>query len=135
LTFVLITSALILTGCGSDSGTAPQATADPVVPDTAPPAVPTGLAASAHKSTVKVAWLPNNSDSDFAGFMLYRLAFDQVWPLLDAPTTETTFIDRSPLQRSYRYAVTSIDEAGNESAWQEVFFAGVPDYPDRDELR
>ena len=131
---VLLVCLLALVGCGSDSGTVPQAAA-PIVPDTAPPAVPTGLAAAAHDSQVKVAWLPNTTDSDFAGFMLYRLAFGQVWPLVDAPITETSYLDKSPLRRPCKYAVTSIDEAGNESAWQEVYFSGMPDYPDLDAPR
>lgn len=133
LLVVVLLTAVLMTGCGNDSG-APQVAA-PTALDTAPPAVPTGLAASAYNSRVKVAWLPNTTDGDFEGFMLYRLAFGQVWPLLDEPTTGTTYIDESPLHRPYSYAVTSIDAAGNESAWQEVYFSGIADLPDRDSLR
>ncbi len=66
------------------------------------------------------------------GFMLYRIAFGQTWPLLDAPTTDTRFMDESPLHRPCSYAVTAVDEMGNESAWLEIHFQGMMDRPELD---
>ena len=119
---------LNLAGCGSD--TTPTDLTAPIVMDTTPPAVPTGLSAAAVDFHVKIGWLPNTTDLDFAGFMVYRLAFGQTWPLLDSPTTETSFLDDSPLNRPCGYAVTAIDQSGNESAWLQVHFQGVPTWPE-----
>ncbi len=122
-----ILAGLALAGCSSHS-TTPDPVA-PVVFDTAPPAVPTGLSAAAVESRVKISWDPNTTDEDFDGFMLYRIAFGQEWPLLDKPTADTTFLDTSPLTHSCSYAVTAVDRAGNESAWLEIPFQGLPDHP------
>jgi len=123
----LMILAFVATGCGSDPA-APEVEV-PVVLDTAPPAIPTGLSANTQNWHVKVGWMDNTTDEDFAGFMVYRLAFDQTWPMLDTPITETHFVDENPLHRPCRYAVTAIDENGNESAWMEVYYQGVPDRP------
>lgn len=123
---------LALTGCGSDPAS-PVAETSPVV-DTAPPAVPVGLAAAPVNMDVKVTWQPNTTDTDFAGFMVYRIAFGQAWPMLDAPSTETFFLDDSPLRCSCSYAVTALDQNGNESAWVEVSYQGSPDQPGRSRL-
>lgn len=130
LAIALLTAALAAAGCASDD--TPLAPVTRAALDTAPPAVPTGLTAAAVNSTVKVAWQPNTTDPDFAGFMLYRLAFGQAWPLLDAPTLETRYLDRSPLNRPCSYAVAAVDIHGNESAWLEIPFRGVPELPDRE---
>lgn len=128
--FILAVALMALAGCSGDSTspTSPDDTRAAV--DTAPPAVPTGLSAAAIDAQVKVAWLPNTTDPDVAGYLVYRVAFDQVWPLLSAPTLDTYFFDESPLTRPCKYAVTAIDEAGNESAWMQVHFQGVPDRPE-----
>ncbi len=122
----LAAACLTMAGCGSDPASPVTPAAPPAV-DTAPPEIPTGLTAAAIDSHVKVAWLPNTTDGDIAGYLLYRVAFDQVWPLLDAPTQETCFFDESPLNRPCHYAVTAVDESGNESAWMQVHFSGVAD--------
>jgi len=116
LATIFITASLALTGCSqSGSIAAPQAAID-----TAPPAIPTGFSAMTRPSTVKLSWRPNTTDADFQGFMVYRLAFGQTWPLLDTPTQATAFLDRNPLRGPATYAITAIDLAGNESALVEI---------------
>ncbi len=127
LLLILLTGGFILAGCGGGSDTQVAA---PVALDTAPPAVPTGLAAATYNNRVKVAWLPNTTDGDLQGYLVYRLAFDQVLPLVDEPTSATFFVDASPLLRPCRYAVTSVDESGNESAWQVVYYSAAEDLHD-----
>lgn len=127
----MILTGLSLIGCSSDSNQ-PSLAAPQVAIDTAPPAVPVGLNASAVDSHVKVGWMPNTTDADFAGFMLYRIAFGETWALLDAPTTDTSFVDESPLIRPYRYAVTAVDDKGNESAWLDISFQGMANRPELD---
>ena len=98
-----------------ESVVAPQAAID-----TAPPAVPTGLNAATGRSTVKLAWQPNVTDADMQGFHVYRMAFGQTWPLTETPVTGTGFVDRAPLLGYAIYAVTAVDEQGNESAWTQI---------------
>lgn len=119
---------LTMTGCGSDSPTALLET-PAIVLDTAPPAVPTGLSAALDNSHVKVGWQPNTTDEDFAGFMLYRVAFGQAWPMFNSPWSGTNYVDTSPLNVSCSYAVTAFDLSGNESAWLEIPFEITPAKP------
>lgn len=120
---------LAMNGCSDDSPVAPELES-PAYRDYSPPAAPTGLSAAAVGSKVKVAWLPSTTDDDLAGYMVYRVAFGQNWPMLDAPTTETRFMDTSPLIRPCHYAVMAIDINGNESSWQMVPFQGIADRPE-----
>ncbi len=116
---------LILSGCSSsNSGSvvAPVATLD-----TAPPAVPTGLAASTGRSSVKLSWHANTTDPDFQGFLVYRLAFDQTWPLNEVPVADPKYVDIAPLLGYAVYAVTSVDANGNESAWTRISYNYYPD--------
>ena len=108
---------LCLAGCSEPTSTvAPQAASL----DTAPPAVPSGLNAVSGRSTVKLAWRPNVTDYDLEGFHVYRVAFGQVWPLTETPVTGNGFVDRAPLSGYATYAVTAVDQSGNESAWAQI---------------
>lgn len=127
LTMLLLVAALTtLAGCsGADSGT------DSVVGprsaiDTAPPAVPTGLSATSGRSTVKLSWRPNTTDPDFQGFLVYRVAFDQTWPLNETPVQDPRYVDAAPLRGYAIYAVTSVDAQGNESAWTRIQYNYQP---------
>ena len=114
---------LAVAGCTDTTfPTAPPA--EEILIDTAPPAIPTGLwVTPTEHSTVKLAWNPNHTDGDIKGYLVYRLAFDQVEPLTTEPVPEPRFIDQAPLNRPCLYAVTSIDEAGNESGWIQIRFS------------
>ncbi len=109
--FAILALGLALIGC-SDSD-------DPVTPpppDTAPPAVPTGLVACPGCQSVKLSWQANVTDADLAGYNVYRLAFGEVWALTASPVAEPRFIDRAPLAGPAIYGVAAVDELGNESA-------------------
>jgi len=90
--------------------------------DTAPPAVPTNLNASNHQAWVKIAWDANTVDSDFFGFNVYRHVFGGSYLITESPLQDSYFIDYYPLRKGCVYAVTAIDESGNESAWAEFDF-------------
>ncbi len=128
---LLLTVSLTLLGCStSDSPTAPA----PQI-DTAPPSVPTGLTAAASRPTALISsaelnWRDNTADSDFQGFMVYRLAFGQSWPLTETPLQTTRFVDLTPFQGGTTYAVTAVDLSGNESAWTTVRYGYPIEYPD-----
>src|SRR5262245_7930316 len=83
-----------------------------VPPDTQPPSVPTGLAATDVSSTqVSLAWTPSTDNVGVAGYQVYRGG------VLIGSTPQATFIDSglSPLT-AYSYTVAAFDFATNLSA-------------------
>ncbi len=124
--FAMIIGALVLTGCESDNALAPVVVPETVA-DTAPPAAPTGLAASTSNDNVKVTWDANVVDEDFHGFMVYRVVWGDHYPMLDLPTQDTIWIDDHPVNVACTYLVTALDETGNESAWAAVNYYGPED--------
>ena len=112
-----------VTGCGNE-------TPSPLAPeDTVPPALVTELEAFVHvgnSPNVSLHWKPG-TEPDLAGYRVYRSEIryasgttkrgtSRVEALeLDVVTTPT-FVDENVIVgESYRYAVTAIDAAGNES--------------------
>ncbi|PID81826.1 hypothetical protein CSB20_00985 [bacterium DOLZORAL124_64_63] len=121
----LITASMSLTGCGKESTLlAPETTLD-----TAPPAVPTGLAAAPGRQNVKLVWDANVLDEDFAGFMIYRVLWGTPYPMLTTPTRNTTWVDTNPVNVACTYAVTALDWTGNESAWAAVGYVAETEPP------
>ena len=112
--------ALAMAGC-TDTTVPTIPDTDTVQIDTAPPAIPTGLwATPTERKSVKLAWDANRTDWDIKGYLVYRLAFGQVQLLTVSPTAAPRFIDQAPLNSGCIYAVTSIDETGNESGWTQI---------------
>jgi fibronectin type 3 domain-containing protein len=83
--------------------------------DDFPPAVPAGLSAVAGVSAIELAW-ERNTEDDFRGYNVYRstegAAFEKVAALIDAPAYSDRQVEAG---KRYRYAVSSVDQAGNES--------------------
>lgn len=121
---IILIICLTLIGCSDSDDTV----TNPPVIDTAPPAVPTGLATSNGDNVVKLSWDPNVTDSDFLGFNVYRLNSEQSWDLTATPISSSSYIDCNPLDGQCLYRVTSVDLTGNESAWAQI--AVVPWSPD-----
>jgi hypothetical protein len=91
----------------------------PTPDDDAPPAAPSGLTATAGTGRITLSWTVNPED-DLAGYRLYRqrgAAPDTSRaPLSEGLLSETSYTDASITEdRTYRYAVTAVDTAGNES--------------------
>ncbi len=126
---ILLAGTAMLAGC---SDTDPIAAPLSPTVDTAPPSIPTGLSAATGSRVVKLAWQPNTSDADFVGFKVYRLAFDNQYLLTEQPITDSGWVDQQPLGLPCGYAVSAIDEAGNESAWSEVRYTPEPEEPQID---
>jgi hypothetical protein len=83
--------------------------------DKFPPAVPAGLAALAGLTGIELAWEPNR-ESDLAGYRVYRAEGDAPLQALGGPVGTPSF--RDPEARAgvkYRYAVSALDQRGNES--------------------
>ena len=127
----LILAAMTMTGCGTDSPLSPAAPAAPQESiDTAPPAIPTGLSAAAVENLVKLSWDANVLDTDFHGFMVYRVVWGISFPMLNLPQKENLWIDDHPVNVACTYVVTALDESGNESAWSAINFLGIEDEPE-----
>ena len=118
----------LLAGCGG-SGNPTSPPAEVQVPDTAPPAVPTGLQAASGDDVVKLGWNPNTTDADFYAYNVYRMIAGRGVLLTEEPVSEPHFIDQKPWPEGNQYAVTSVDAAGNESAWTTVVFQAAWDHP------
>jgi hypothetical protein len=89
--------------------------------DKTPPAVPVGLEVKASEAGAYVTWEPN-SESDLAGYRVFR----SEWPdtgfksVIDRPTSGVGFFDSSYRPGLY-YAVSAVDESGNESPMSPPF--------------
>jgi hypothetical protein len=84
--------------------------------DTFPPAVPAGLTALAGVSSIDVTWNPD-SEPDLKGYYLYRSAGGQPFARLGELLTAPAATDRAVQSGvHYRYEVSAVDQAGNESA-------------------
>ena len=82
--------------------------------DTTPPAIPTGLAATAGTGSVTLTWSPN-AESDLAGYRVYRNGAAS--PLNSTLLTGASYADSALTNGiTYSYAVTAVDTSGNESA-------------------
>jgi hypothetical protein len=96
-----------------------------------PPAVPVGLAAVASAGEngvfIDLSWQPD-TESDLAGYIVYRRSEDGAWTRLTAkPSVAPAFHDSQVLPgERYRYAVSAIDQAGQESARSREAAESVP---------
>jgi hypothetical protein len=84
--------------------------------DRFPPAVPTGLTAIAGISSIELSWTPD-TEPDLRGYYVYRSAGDgpleKIGGLIETPVYGDRAIEAG---KSYSYAVSAIDQNGNESA-------------------
>ncbi|MDR2065465.1 MAG: hypothetical protein LBP85_07150 [Prevotellaceae bacterium] len=91
------------------------------IPDSIPPAVPTGLQGYVDTSgTVFLKWKAN-TDSDILGYRIFRgqTAGEELIPLTDIAVKDTVFIDTvsvSSLNAKVYYAVSALDRRYNQSA-------------------
>lgn len=90
--------------------------------DVFPPAVPAGLAAVADEQahTIDLSWRPD-SDPDLAGYVVYRRdgTANTSWERISgpAPVVPPSFDDSNVIAgHQYAYAVSAVDQDGNESA-------------------
>jgi len=92
------------------------------------PAVPAGLLAVTGLGSIELTW-DRPADADLAGFSVYRASGAEGgdWKALGARVAAASFSDRTVEKGAvYRYAVTSIDLKGNESARTEPVTAAAP---------
>jgi fibronectin type 3 domain-containing protein len=93
--------------------------------DTFPPAKPTGLTALAGTQSIELAW-DRSTDFDFRLYRVYRAVGDGEFARLVETGAAPAYGDRQIQSgQRYRYAVTAIDERGNESARSEPVEARI----------
>lgn len=96
-----------------NAGVAATASITLAAVDTEPPSVPTNLAARARRHRrVALSW--DASTDNQPGTITYKV-FRRHRRI--ATVTSTSFVDRTPRARRYRYRVKAIDEAGNKSTF------------------
>jgi len=83
--------------------------------DRFPPAAPAGLRAIATSEAVELSW-DQNQEPDLAHYRVYRAEPGSDWRLVADQLLVPHFADQDFLPgRTYRYAVTAVDQRGNES--------------------
>ena len=93
--------------------------------DLFPPTVPTGLRANASIDSIELSW-ERSPESDLAGYRIYRSVADGAFEKIADTGQIPAFSDRAVERgKQYRYAVTSIDQAGNESTKSAVAEATI----------
>lgn len=94
--------------------------------DRFPPAAPGGLAAVAGPSSIELTW-DGNGEADLGGYVVYRAAGDSGWQRAGERLGVPSYSDRNvqPGTR-YRYAVTAVDQLGNESPRSSPVEAQLP---------
>jgi hypothetical protein len=95
------------------------------VRDTFPPAAPAGLLAVAAPKSIELTW-ERNSEADLAGYRVYRAAgdgaFEKVADISQVPAWSDHGVESG---KRYRYEVTAVDQAGNESPRSAAVGAAV----------
>jgi fibronectin type 3 domain-containing protein len=90
------------------------------------PAPPEGLTAAAATASIELSW-EQNSEPDLGGYFVYRAAGDGAWERAGGRLDGPSFSDRNvqPGTR-YRYAVSAVDQLGNESPRSRPVEAMLP---------
>jgi len=113
-TYVVQTIAALGNNKDAESELSPEVTITPV--DTFPPAAPTGLAPSAAANTIELVW-ERNTEPDLAGYRIYRAvgggALEKLADVGQVPSYSDRDVEHG---KTYRYAISAVDQAGNESA-------------------
>ena len=101
----------------AEKAESPRTAAIRVTPeDKFAPAPPVGLSAIVGLGTVELAWEPS-PEPDVAGYRVYRATGDATPQPLGEPVAAASYRDREVRSGTkYRYAVSAVDQRGNESA-------------------
>jgi len=93
--------------------------------DRFPPSVPAGLTALAGVASAELAW-DRNTEPDFRGYRVYRAeggAFQPAAKLVETPSYSDPTVESG---KTYRYAVSAIDQLGNESEMSSPVEIAIP---------
>ena len=103
----------VSTGRQAESDLSDEAT---IVPrDIFPPAAPKGVQASTAPNSIELNW-DRNAEEDLNGYRIYRADGNGAMEKVGDVSAVPSFSDRKVEHgKTYRYAVSAIDQAGNES--------------------
>src|SRR5207253_3991242 len=122
------TFALTVTAPGSVTSTTTTSTSTTtlVSTDRTAPAVPTGLTAAAPScSQINLSWLAS-TDTGGSGLKGYNVYRNGVYLKQVAPATRSTLDTGLAASTAYSYAVSALDNAGNQSAQSIPARASTP---------
>jgi hypothetical protein len=87
--------------------------------DVFPPAVPSTVTAVAGLGNIQISWTPD-TEMDLRGYLVYRSVEGGAFTRIGEEVPQPAYTDRGvePGKR-YRYAITAVDQHGNESARSE----------------
>lgn len=105
--------------------------AEVLTQDTLVPAAPTGLVAIAGERLISLSW-DANKEMDLAGYRVWRKSDrEEAFTVLTEIIPENVYLDsKVEKNRIYHYAITALDEFGNESQKSKVVSVNLG----RDEL-
>jgi len=131
-TYVVQTIVALGNNPGNNVGTNKEAQSDlseevTITPvDTFAPAVPSGLTPSAATNSIELLW-ERNTEPDLAGYRIYRAAgggpFEKLADVSQIPSYSDRKVEHG---KTYRYAVSAVDQTGNESARTQAVEVGLP---------
>ena len=83
--------------------------------DVFPPAVPAGLTVTTGLNAIELAW-ERNIEPDFKSYRVYRALNDGNWAKIADDVASPNYSDQKiESGKRYRYAITAVDQLGNES--------------------
>ena len=95
--------------------------------DEFPPAAPAALTALAGINSVELSW-DRNTEEDLKGYRMYRAVDAGPFATVAAMVEEPSYSDKTVIPgKKYRYAVSAIDQAGNESAKSAAIEIAMPE--------
>jgi hypothetical protein len=90
------------------------------------PASPSGLSAFPAPDSIELTW-QRNGETDLAGYRIYRAggegAFEKIADVTQIPAYSDRAVEHG---KQYRYGVTAIDQAGNESVRSPLIEVSFP---------
>jgi hypothetical protein len=98
-----------------------------IVPrDTFPPAAPAGLQASSAPNSIELNW-ERNAEADLGGYRVYRGEGNgALEKIADVPAVPSYSDRKVEHGKTYRYAITAVDQAGNESPRSATVEVSIP---------
>jgi hypothetical protein len=124
-TYSYLVQTLVDLGQGRDAESALSDPAGVTPVDKFPPAPPAGLRGATSPGSIELTW-DRNTEPDLAGYRVYRATgtgeFERVADVSLVPTYSDHNVERG---KTYRYAVTAVDNAGNESSRSAVVEAAL----------
>jgi predicted phage tail protein len=94
--------------------------------DTFPPAVPAGLRAAAAPASIELSW-DRDTEADLAGYRVYRAEGGGEFARIAEVSAIPTYSDRAIEHgKTYRYAVSAVDQVGNESRRSDPVEVSAP---------